>query len=297
MIFTESDFIMEYMMYQGCLKLGKFYIYKNENGSGNAGSYPAYCMDPDKPGASVKPHMVDTSNSITNPKIWGILTNGHPYKSPTELGLSNKYQAYYATKMAMWTYIESWDINHWSASGQEGAASVVTACKKIYTAGMKTSELPKTMLKVKADQTLPEKDALDTNYLSVTYTVTANVPLKMYEVYLDGKIPKGTKITDMQNKEKDTFQEGESFKILIPATSSDAKGDFFVGVLGQLKKNAIVYGASYDTEMQSYAITKDPFRFQEAKVKVSYVNEGDSSILLEIHKKAAGTNRSLQEVA
>jgi len=43
----------------------------------------------------------------------GIISNGYPHRSLGELNLDNKYQAYYATKMALWCYLLStWDINN-----------------------------------------------------------------------------------------------------------------------------------------------------------------------------------------
>ena len=43
----------------------------------------------------------------------GIISNGYPHRSLGELGLENKYQAFYATKMALWCYlIPSWDISN-----------------------------------------------------------------------------------------------------------------------------------------------------------------------------------------
>ena len=49
----------------------------------------------------------------SDPKVVGIVANGYPTRSLAELGLENKYQGYYATKMALWCYLLSnWDINN-----------------------------------------------------------------------------------------------------------------------------------------------------------------------------------------
>ena len=43
----------------------------------------------------------------------GIIANGYPHRRLSELKLENKYQAYYATKMALWAYLlPNWDINN-----------------------------------------------------------------------------------------------------------------------------------------------------------------------------------------
>lgn len=48
-----------------------------------------------------------------DPKVTGIIANGYPNRGLSELGLENKYHAYYATKMALWCYLLSnWNINN-----------------------------------------------------------------------------------------------------------------------------------------------------------------------------------------
>lgn len=49
------------------------------------------------PGESIK-YLADETAS--DPKVVGIISNGYPHRSLGELNLDNKYQAYYATKMA-----------------------------------------------------------------------------------------------------------------------------------------------------------------------------------------------------
>ena len=42
----------------------------------------------------------------------GLVANMYPHRSLAELGLTNKYQAFYAGKIALWCYlIPEWDIN------------------------------------------------------------------------------------------------------------------------------------------------------------------------------------------
>ena len=60
------------------------------------------------------------------------MASGYPTRSLSELGLENKYQGFYATKMALWSYlISDWDINRltvapfiWSRARSDGVASV-----------------------------------------------------------------------------------------------------------------------------------------------------------------------------
>ena len=60
------------------------------------------------PGESIK-YLADETAS--DPKVVGIISNGYPHRSLGELNLDNKYQAYYATKMALWCYLlPDWNI-------------------------------------------------------------------------------------------------------------------------------------------------------------------------------------------
>ena len=78
----------------------------------------------------------------SDPKVVGIISNGYPHRSLGELGLENKYLAYYATKMALWCYLlPNWNINNLKvAPGLTGAElergqKILAAAKDIYKRG------------------------------------------------------------------------------------------------------------------------------------------------------------------
>ena len=93
-----------------------YYNYVDRNGQTK--EIPAYCVNPNikgvpqtvAPGESIK-YLANEIGS--DPKVMGIIANGYPHRSLSELKLENKYQAYYATKMALWAYLlPNWDINN-----------------------------------------------------------------------------------------------------------------------------------------------------------------------------------------
>jgi len=72
--------------------------------------YPAYCIDPLKPGVGETggSYAVTIVNgAITDPKVFGIVLAGYPYKTPAELGLPNAWEAAFATKFALKIYLEN----------------------------------------------------------------------------------------------------------------------------------------------------------------------------------------------
>ena len=108
---------------------------------------PAYCVNPTTPGV---PQTVGPGESIkylaeeraSDPKVVGIISNGYPHRSLEELNLDDKYQAYYATKMALWCYLlPNWSINRLVvAPGLTGSEldignRILAAAKDIYTRG------------------------------------------------------------------------------------------------------------------------------------------------------------------
>lgn len=81
-----------------------YYSYIDRNGK--TLEIPAYCVNPNIYGV---PQSVPKGESIkyiakergSDPKVVGIVANGYPTRGLKELGLENKYHAYYATKMAL----------------------------------------------------------------------------------------------------------------------------------------------------------------------------------------------------
>jgi TQXA domain-containing protein len=57
-------------------------------------------------GGKGREHQVPRQEIGSDPKVVGIVANGYPTRSLGELGLENKYQGYYATKMALWCILE-----------------------------------------------------------------------------------------------------------------------------------------------------------------------------------------------
>lgn len=126
---SEEEALGEVNIYSGGQKLSylsingrvreliyTYYNYVDRNGQTK--EIPAYCVNPNikgvpqtvKPGESIK-YLADKIGS--DPKVMGIIANGYPHRGLSELKLENKYQAYYATKMALWAYLlPNWDINN-----------------------------------------------------------------------------------------------------------------------------------------------------------------------------------------
>jgi uncharacterized surface anchored protein len=289
-IYAVGDSV-SYLLYDGDPQSLTPAYYTGRLITGETFEFPAYCINPHKPGpGEAGPFNVDTKDFITNPRIWGVVSNGYPYKTIGELGVHTREQAFYATKMALWTYINGWDVSLWTAANGE-QNDTLTALKKIYAAGMAVDSIKIPMFTITPEQPKAELDALDPSFASQTFAVSANVEIRSYEVFVKGTAPDGTKITDLNNNPKTMFSAGEKFKVLIPADRiSNVAGSIVIGVTGQLRTNAVIYGMSHDTALQDFSVTRDPFSFEDATATVLYAPQ---NTFIEIVKLAAGSNSPL----
>jgi hypothetical protein len=108
----NGGYELSYLCVNGAVKTMKYTYFKHINAAGVEKEIPAYCVNPTTAGV---PQTVAEGESIkykassyaTDPKVVGIIANGYPHRGLSELKLDNKYQAYYATKVALWCYLLS----------------------------------------------------------------------------------------------------------------------------------------------------------------------------------------------
>ncbi|HIT87593.1 MAG TPA: thioester domain-containing protein, partial [Candidatus Coprocola pullicola] len=125
-LYVKQDKGAQLLTWKGVIDSNNFapavIVYKAEDGK----EYPAYCANPNRPGVedlSAKTYDVDVDQLDTDPAVWGVITNGYPYKSPQELGVNTEYEAYYATKMAVWAVVHNnySNLDDWKANGNQNA--------------------------------------------------------------------------------------------------------------------------------------------------------------------------------
>lgn len=143
----NGDYEIGYLAINGSVRKQKYTYYNFTTAEGYVRETPAYCVNPTlygvpqtvAPGESIK---YIANEKASDPKVVGIICNGYPHYSLEALHLDDKYQAYYATKMALWCYLmPNWSISGLriapglSASDQEIARRVLDAAKNIYQRG------------------------------------------------------------------------------------------------------------------------------------------------------------------
>ncbi len=249
-------------------------VYRTEDGK----EYPAYCANPNKSGVenlAGKSYDVDADQKDTDPAVWGVITNGYPYKTPQELGVNTEYEAYYATKMAVWAVVHDnySNLNDWKANGSQNA-NVEKAMKDLVAKGRANQYVYRTWLAMNPKSPKAEPDSKDSNYLSQEYTLECNVDIRSYRVVIDGDVPAGAKVTDINNNEKDSFDGTEkTFKVLIPVESAGDGGSFRVLVKGKLENKAVLFGKSHANK-QDYYVAPLPSYNGDSWVDLPYGTAG-----------------------
>ena len=239
--------------------------------------YPAYCLNPSKPGAGeVGSYSVTMSDNITDTKIYGIVLAGYPYKTIAELGLNDAWEANLATKLALRAYLNGWSVNEYAVYGSDATGAftrVLAAIKSIYNAGVQNTVIPpapSVTVTANGGNAMTE----DGDNLIKEYTVTSNVAIKSYTVTLPSNAPAGAKITAADGvTAKTTFEAGETFKLVIPKSGVTSSGSVTLDVSGEVANQVIMYGTASNLAWQDYAMTGAPFAFKNANAYATYSSE------------------------
>ena len=301
-----------------------YYNYVDRNG--NTKEIPAYCVNPNTKGV---PQTVAEGESIkylaeeigSDPKVMGIIANGYPHRGLGELKLENKYQAYYATKMALWCYLLSnWDINNLKVNPNltgvelERANKMLAATKDIYRRGTAWSTVLSPNVTAIPDQEVAYPATVNgQEYLQQIFTVTSETWVCDYSINVaftdPSAVPAGTKIVDMNNREIDVITtqatgQGYSgqFKVLYPVGSVEGQsGSVQLSFRTNVYKYAIYYAVCAETDkfgnLQNYMCDTDPTTPLALTAYSSYTDnpeEDPTETSLKIIKYEEGTTIPLK---
>lgn len=311
---------MSYLSINGRIREHIYTYYNRVTPSGAVKEIPAYCVNPNDKGV---PQTVGVGESIkyladekaADPKVTGIIANGYPNRGLSELGLENKYHAYYATKMALWCYLLShWDINNLKVNPNltglelERAQKILAAAKDIYRRGTTWTENLSPNVSCTPDRDVAYEVTVNgRQYKQQVFTVTSKTWVCDYKINVaftdPASVPSGTRIVDMNNNDISTLTtsatgEGYSaqFKVLYPADSvAGQTGSVQLSFDLDVYQYAIFYASVVEVDkygnIQNYMVDTDPTR----KMNLSaYSNYGDEPEVemdtgLQIVKYEAGT--------
>lgn len=247
-------------------------------------SYPAYCLDKTKQGVTNDlSYSVSVNNAITDVKLWRIIINGYPYKTIEELGCANKEEAFTATKQAIYCYIHGNNPQDYSPIGEAGNRTLNALNMILSNAGNSQEMQISNNIKINKEQEQFEIDEKQPEYVSKIYSISAGTAITNYKILINN-IQEGfldrIKVTDLNNSEKNEFNQYEKFKILIPIKSLTEKGNFTINVQTKINNKPVLYGKANNSTYQDYALTGATYEDADGNANdVYYKNETKVKII------------------
>ena len=317
---------LDYLSINGAVKKQVYTYFLYESNNGIQKESPAYCVNPTTPGV---PQTVGPGESIkyladetaSDPKVVGIISNGYPHRSLGELNLDNKYQAYYATKMALWCYLlPDWNIaNLKVAPGLTGSEldignRILAAAKDIYKRGTTYNYMLTPRMTATAETSVAYPVTIDgEEYKQQVFTVWSETWVYDYDVAVSfsdpGSVPEGTKIVDMDNNEITAVTtEGTSdgyagqFKVLYPIDSIRGQsGNVQLSLSASVAQYAAMYAVCQEKDqygnLQNYICDLDNNARLDLAAVSSYTDNAEDvpgETLLKIVKLEEGTETPLE---
>lgn len=257
------------------------YVVYNCNGV----EYPAYCLNVNLPGVGEKgTYIVTNTGCITEVGLWRVLINGYPYKTIEELGVANKEEAYTATKQAVYCYLYNRGTENYSAIGEAGERTLNALNTILSNASSSQETKTSNIVEIKSESTSWIQDSKNKNYISKTYSIEAVASIKDYTINLEGSLPEGTILANMENEPQITFSNNEKFKILIPIESLQNKGEFNINVKTEMKTKSVLYGKSTIETNQDYALTAYMYEESFGNLVDNYNKNGTAITILKQEK-------------
>ena len=322
----NGGYELSYLTINGRIRTQDYTYFNYVDAKGQKKEVPAYCVNPNIKGV---PQTVGVGESIkylanersSDPKVVGIISNGYPHRSLGELKLDNKYQAYYATKMALWCYLlPNWYIaNLKVAPGLTGSEldignRILAAAKDIYKRGTTYNYMLEPRMTATPDKSAAYSVTVDgKQYKQQVFTIWSETWVYDYDIAVSfadpGSVPQGTRIVDENDQDitaVTTKWTGDSyggkFKVLYPADSIEGEsGSVQLSLTADVAQYAAMYAVCQEKDkygnLQNYICDLDNSRHMELAAVSSYTGGGEpdpKETALKIVKLEEGTKIPLE---
>ena len=283
----SGGYSMNYLAVNGRVQTQSYTYFLYENAAGETQEIPAYCVNPNQYGV---PQTVPEGESIrylaeekaSDSKVVGLVANMYPHRSLEELGLTNKYQAFYAGKIALWCYlIPEWDISAvtvapgLTGTEREIGEAILNAAVQIYTEGTRWTSVAEPQLTTSPDQETAYPVTIDgAAYRQQVFTVTSPTWVDGLTVNVSfqdpSAVPSGTRIVDENNQDITQIKVSNTgagykgtFKVLYPEDSVVGQsGSVQLTLSADVYQYVVFYALCQETDqygnLQSYLCDTDP---------------------------------------
>lgn len=322
----NGGYELSYLTINGRIRTQDYTYFNYVDAKGQKKEVPAYCVNPNIKGV---PQTVGVGESIqylanersSDPKVVGIISNGYPHRSLGELKLDNKYQAYYATKMALWCYLlPNWNIANLkvapSLTGSELDIGnrILAAAKDIYKRGTIYNYMLEPRMTATPDKSVAYSVTVDgKQYKQQVFTIWSETWVYDYDVAVSfadpGSVPQGTRIVDENDQDITAVTTkwtgdgyGGKFKVLYPADSIEGEsGSVQLSLTADVAQYAAMYAVCQEKDkygnLQNYICDLDNSRHMELAAMSSYTGGGEpdpEETALKIVKLEEGTKIPLE---
>ena len=242
--------------------------------------HPAYCLNKDLHGVGehIATYDVTEQGKVTDLGLWRVIINGYPYKTPEQLGVADEGEAYTATKQAIYCYIYNRGTENYEGIGDAGNRVINAINKILENARNSTESFENQNIEIIQSENW-EVDSNESQYISKTYEVKTGININKFIISLENQL-QGTKITNLENQEKNEFNSNEKFKILIPIRNLEKAGEFKVKIQTQMETKPIYYGKAPSADLQDYALTAYSFEDVSTEMLQNY-EKNQTKIILE----------------
>lgn len=295
----NGGYELSYLSINGTIRTQIYTYFEYTDANGTLKEVPAYCVNPNTVGV---PQTVAKGESIqyianersSDPKVVGIISNGYPHRSLGELKLDNKYQAYYATKMALWCYLlPNWNIANLkvnpslTGSELEIANRILAAAKDIYKRGTTYNYMLSPKMTATPDKSVAYPVTINgVEYKQQVFTLWSETWVYNYDISIafsnPSEVPSGTRIVDENNNDITKVSAewtgdgyGAKFKVLYPADSIEGEsGTVQLSFEANVAQYAAMYAVCAEKDkygnLQNYICDLDNSRHMELAAVSSY---------------------------
>ena len=241
--------------------------------------YPAYCINYEYKGVTdEKSYSVEITEDYTNIGVWRAIINGYPFKTAEELGCANIQEAYAATKQAVFCMLYDRDFKWYTYSGEPGKRVYDAMVKIVETARASSQVQPNT--EIELTQTEWIIDETNNKYLSKIITLTCETTISKFHVTLNGNVPEGTLVCDLQNNAIKQFTNCKDFKILVPLENLTSDSEFTIDVNASVNSYPMYYGKAPGAKMQNYVLTAGIIKHEYTGKTIQYPENKTKLIIL-----------------
>ena len=254
-------------------------------------TYPAYCISHGLDGVDeLGSYSVDLTKILDDEKIYRVIINGFPYKSASQLGVEDDYDAYMATKQAINCVMLGRDVRAVYRGNNSAGNKVVDAIYNLTQIGRNGSQTFSTPnINISRVGEVVESG----NNFIQEFKVNSNIQMSTYDIVATANMPSGSYIADTSGNARTNFSAGNNFELVIPKSSMNKDINTTINITTKCKTYPVFFGKTTVSGSQNYAISSDPYGDYAGKTTL---NVKTNTGIIKINKTDDETHKPIQGV-